>query len=97
MRIPKGKDFRKKLMTVADEKAAMKENLLETGGGNVFFACVCGSREWNLIQKSDNIGAICVSCNRQQIIAWNINGHILNLKTQVWSFPKATLKMEENL
>lgn len=81
------KDRRNKLpemRTVADYRREREKNLKKG-----FWACVCGSRKFHLLQHKENVKAICSKCGNSDIIYWNgtkdnSKGSMRRLDTDNW-------------
>ena len=72
------------LYTVADYEKERRKNLKKG-----FWACVCGSRKFHLLQQKENVKAICSKCRNSDIIYWNgikdsSKGSMRRLDTGKW-------------
>jgi hypothetical protein len=86
-RINNLKDRRNELpemCTVADYEKEREKNLKKS-----FWACVCGSRKFRLLQHKENVKAVCLKCGNSDIIYWNgtkdsSKGSMKRLDTNKW-------------
>ena len=89
------KDRREELApmgTVSEFNETRKKNLKKG-----YWACVCGSRKFYLLQQSTNVKAICVKCEETDIIYWNgceDNVRMRRLDTNTWVKLTVKLKIE---
>lgn len=97
-----GRDFRPKngVWSVADSETAANKNKIREKDHTIY-ACECGSRKFHLMQGFIhgtrvplNIKAVCVKCRNVNIIAWNTNGHVMDLDDNIWSGPVTEVHMK---
>lgn len=95
MKIKNMPDLRNTLSEVhslRDHHEALKANFKDG-----YFACICGSRKFHLIQDKCNVKSKCSKCGSLEIIYWNgtgdsVFGSMLRLDSLEWIKPKATLQ-----
>jgi predicted RNA-binding Zn-ribbon protein involved in translation (DUF1610 family) len=80
--------------SVRDWENERKKNLKDG-----YWACVCGSRKFHLLQHARNVKAICPKCGDTEIIYWNeagdtAAGAMRRLDSGKWVHIKTRLVLE---